>query len=55
MTYNLNTSNGLDLSRTMLSVPYRAKDSPAARAKFSHPDATVVLTYLSYYYSGLSD
>jgi hypothetical protein len=45
---------GLDLSRTMLSVPYRAKDSPAALAEFSHPDATVVLTCLSYYYGGLS-
>ncbi|KAK2793814.1 hypothetical protein FQN51_001032 [Onygenales sp. PD_10] len=46
---------GLDLSRTMLAVPYRAKDSPAPRAEFSHPDATIVLTCLSYYYEGLSD
>lgn len=45
---------GLDLSRTMLAVPYRAKDSPATRAEFSHPDATIVLTCLSYYYGGLS-
>jgi hypothetical protein len=45
---------GLVPSRTMLSVPYRAKDNPAARAEFSHPDATVVLTCLSYYYAGLS-
>ncbi len=46
---------GLDLSRTMLAVPYRAKDSPAMRAEFSHPDATIVLTCLSYYHGGLSD
>lgn len=46
---------GLDLSRTMLAVPYRAKDNPATRAEFSHPDATIVLTCLSYYYGGLSD
>lgn len=46
---------GLDLSRTMLAVPYRAKDNPAARAEFSHPDATIVLTCLSYYQGGLSD
>ncbi len=46
---------GLDLSRTMLAVPYRAKDNPATRAEFSHPDATIVLTCLSYYYAGLSD
>ena len=46
---------GLDLPRTMLAVPYRAKDNPATRAEFSHPDATIVLTCLSYYYGGLSD
>ncbi|MCJ1392993.1 hypothetical protein MMC18_005865 [Xylographa bjoerkii] len=48
-------SYGLDLSRTMLAVPYRAKDSPATRAEFSHPDTAIVLTCLSYYYDGLSD
>ncbi|MCJ1386870.1 hypothetical protein MMC17_009998 [Xylographa soralifera] len=48
-------SYGLDLSRTLLAVPYRAKDSPAARAEFSHPDTAIVLTCLSYYYDGLSD
>ena len=46
---------GLDLSRTPLAVPYRAKDSPAARAEFSHPDTTIILTCCSYYYGGLSD
>ncbi|KAL2888634.1 hypothetical protein HOO65_030135 [Ceratocystis lukuohia] len=49
---------GLDASRTpktRLAVPYRAKDSPSARAEFSHPDAVMILTSLSYYYGGLSD
>ncbi|KAI9803787.1 MAG: hypothetical protein M1825_001667 [Sarcosagium campestre] len=46
---------GLDAPRTMLAVPYRAKDSPSSRAEYSHPDATIVLTCLSYYYGGLSD
>jgi len=46
---------GLDPSRTMLAVPYHAKDIPSARAEFSHPDAAIVLTCLSYYYGGLSD
>ena len=46
---------GLDLSRTKLAVPYHAKDSPSARAEFSHPDTTIILTCLSYYYGGLSD
>jgi Protein of unknown function (DUF3638)/Protein of unknown function (DUF3645) len=46
---------GLDLSRSMLAVPYRAKDVPAPRAEFGHPDMIIVLTCLSYYYGGLSD
>jgi hypothetical protein len=46
---------GLALDRSLLAVPYRAKDTPASRAEFSHPDATIVLTCLSYYYGGLSD
>jgi hypothetical protein len=40
---------------TLLAVPYRAKDSPAPRSEFSHPDVVIVLTCLSYYYQGLSD
>ncbi|KAL4069248.1 hypothetical protein J3A83DRAFT_4095931 [Scleroderma citrinum] len=44
---------GLAPSRTMLAVPYRAKDVPAPRAEFGHPDVAVVLTCLSYYYQGL--
>lgn len=40
---------------TRLAVPYRAKDSPALRSEFSHPDVVIVLTCLSYYYGGLED
>ncbi|RYP74662.1 hypothetical protein DL771_002928 [Monosporascus sp. 5C6A] len=39
----------------LVAVPYRAKDSPAPRAEFSHPDIVIVLTCLSYYYNGLCD
>ena len=46
---------GLDISRTMLAVPYRAKDTPATRAEFSHPDTAMILTCLAYYYGGLSN
>ncbi|KAJ7483148.1 hypothetical protein FB451DRAFT_100343 [Mycena latifolia] len=46
---------GLDPSRSMLAVPYRAKDSPAPRAEFGHPDMIIALTCLSYYYGGLTD
>lgn len=43
------------LPPTMLAVPYRAKDSPAPRSEFSHPDVIIVLTCLSYYYRGLTN
>ncbi|CAE6459581.1 unnamed protein product [Rhizoctonia solani] len=46
---------GLDLSRTLLAVPYRAKDLPSLRAEFGHPDVAVVLTCFSYYYQGLTE
>ena len=34
-------------------MPYRAKDVPAERAQFSHPDVAILFTVLSYYYDGL--
>ncbi|KAG9318890.1 hypothetical protein JVU11DRAFT_999 [Chiua virens] len=40
---------------TGLAVPYRAKDVPAPRTQFGHPDITILFTCLSYYYSGLSE
>ncbi|KZP04851.1 hypothetical protein FIBSPDRAFT_843536 [Athelia psychrophila] len=46
---------GLDLSRSLLAVPYRAKDVPAVRAEFGHPDVAITLTCLSYLYGGLRD
>ncbi|EGN92655.1 hypothetical protein SERLA73DRAFT_65475 [Serpula lacrymans var. lacrymans S7.3] len=46
---------GLDLRRSMLAVPYRAKDVPAPRAEFGHADVAIALTCLSYYYGGLSE
>ena len=46
---------GLAPTRTMLAVPYRAKDVPAQRAEFGHPDIAIILTCLSYYYSGLTE
>ncbi|KAF7350232.1 hypothetical protein MVEN_01326600 [Mycena venus] len=46
---------GLDPRRTMLAVPYRAKDVPSLRTDFGHPDVAIVLTCLSYYYGGLTE
>ncbi|KAF8121221.1 hypothetical protein EV363DRAFT_954460 [Boletus edulis] len=44
-----------DATPTMLAVPYRAKDVPAPNTQFGHPDLTIILTCLSYYYAGLSE
>ncbi|KAF8446832.1 hypothetical protein BGX38DRAFT_1093847 [Terfezia claveryi] len=38
-----------------LAVPYRAKDSPVIGAQFAHPDVTIALTCLCYYYTGLTE
>ncbi|KAG9308685.1 hypothetical protein JVU11DRAFT_11642 [Chiua virens] len=46
--------NGYGEAPTMLAVPYRAKDVPAPYTQFGHPDITILLTCLSYYYTGLS-
>ncbi|KAF3920498.1 hypothetical protein ABW20_dc0107733 [Dactylellina cionopaga] len=46
---------GLDIKRSMLAVPYRAKDQPAVKAEFGHPDVVLLLTCLTYYYGGLDD
>lgn len=38
-----------------MAVPFRGKDTPMERADFGHPDVAIILTHLSYYYSGLED
>ncbi|KZV68204.1 hypothetical protein PENSPDRAFT_754324 [Peniophora sp. CONT] len=45
---------GLDPTRSLLAVPYRAKDVPSLKAEFGHPDVAITLTCLSYYYGGLT-
>ncbi|KAF3267413.1 hypothetical protein TWF217_000476 [Orbilia oligospora] len=46
---------GLDSKRSKLAVPYRAKDRPAVKAEFGHPEVVLTLTCLTYYYGGLED
>ena len=46
---------GLHPKRCLMAVPYRAKSTPSVSAEFSHPDVAIILTCLSYYYTGLSD
>lgn len=38
-----------------LAVPFKAKDVASERTEFGHPDMAIILTQISYYYSGLSD
>jgi hypothetical protein len=45
---------GLDLSRCLMAVPYRAKGVPSTNSEFAHPDVGIILTCLGYYYTGLS-
>lgn len=45
---------GLDPTRCLMAVPYRAKGVPTPNSEFSHPEVAILLTCLSYYYSGLS-
>ena len=54
---DLQSSAGLPIitRRLMLAVPYRAKDMPATNTRFGHPDLTIILTCLSYYYAGLTE
>jgi len=43
------------LHNSKLAIPYRAKDSPVMGAQFAHPDITIALTCLCYYYQGLTE
>lgn len=45
---------GLDLARCLMAVPYRAKGVPSTSSEFGHPDIAILLTCLSYYYTGLT-
>ncbi|RHY80745.1 hypothetical protein DYB31_006324 [Aphanomyces astaci] len=38
-----------------LAIPFRAADVPSARAEFGHPDVSIFLTTLAYYYQGLTE
>jgi hypothetical protein len=52
VNYGVNINSNFNRS---MAVPFRAKDVPADRTEFGHPDIALVLTQLSYYYSGLKD
>ncbi|KAI9096946.1 hypothetical protein DFS34DRAFT_621986 [Phlyctochytrium arcticum] len=37
-----------------MAVPFRAANVPSERSEFNHPDVSIMLTTLAYYYDGLS-
>ncbi|KAH0841829.1 hypothetical protein FOPE_06604 [Fonsecaea pedrosoi] len=44
---------GLDRTRTLSAVPYRAKSVPSPSAEFAQPEAAIILTAMSFYYTGI--
>jgi len=51
VNYGVNSTS----SYRRMAVPFRAKDVASERVEFGHPDIAIILTHLSYYYSGLTD
>lgn len=41
-----------DKGHRLIAIPFKAKDVAAEMTEFGHPDITICLTQLSYYYSG---
>ncbi|KAK6535550.1 hypothetical protein TWF694_002004 [Orbilia ellipsospora] len=46
---------GAHFERTLLAVPYKAKDTPSSASDFAHPEVLLSLTCLSWYNYGLED
>ncbi|KAF3180505.1 hypothetical protein EYR41_007849 [Orbilia oligospora] len=45
---------GADFDRTLLAVPFKAKDTPSIASDFAHPEVLLCLTCLSWYNYGLN-
>ncbi|KAK6500898.1 hypothetical protein TWF506_003658 [Arthrobotrys conoides] len=45
---------GADFDRTLLAVPFKAKDTPSLASDFAHPEVLLCLTCLSWYNYGLN-
>ncbi|CAF4475702.1 unnamed protein product, partial [Rotaria socialis] len=52
VNYGVNTNSNF---KRLMAVPFRAKDVAAEKTEFGHPDLAILLTQLSYYYSGLNE
>ena len=53
-TKRFSVNYGLDLKQALMSVPFTAKDTPSLSSEWGHPEVAIMLTILSYYYSGLT-
>ena len=49
-----NVQYGIHPQRDPIAVPFRSKGIPSDQAEFGHPDVSILLTCLSFYYSGLT-
>ncbi|KAF2634182.1 hypothetical protein P280DRAFT_474818 [Massarina eburnea CBS 473.64] len=49
-----NVQYGLHPQRDPIAVPYSAKGVPSDTAEFGHPDVSIILTCLSFYYDGIT-
>ena len=49
-----NVQYGVDIRRDPIAVPFKAKGIASDQAEFGHPDVSIILTCLSFYYSGLN-
>ena len=49
-----NVQYGIDTRRDPIAVPYKAKGIASDQAEFGHPDVSIILTCLSFYYAGLT-
>ncbi|KAF4624821.1 hypothetical protein G7Y89_g13348 [Cudoniella acicularis] len=49
-----NVQFGLSLSRSLLAVPFHAKGIASENSEFGHPDTSILLTCLAFYFDGLT-
>ncbi|KAL8684775.1 MAG: hypothetical protein Q9224_006139, partial [Gallowayella concinna] len=49
-----NVQYGIHPLRDPIAVPFRSKGIPSDQAEFGHPDVSIILTCLSFYYAGLT-
>ncbi|KAL1869170.1 hypothetical protein Daus18300_005707 [Diaporthe australafricana] len=54
MKRRYNVQYGLHPARDPMAVPFEAKGVPHESSEFGHPDVAIILTTLSFYYTGLS-